>query len=52
MALRAAAAVSGDPLLGWNERVVVAGRAAVARETIVSSPLYSFARWEERVAAE
>ena len=38
-ALRATAAASGDPLLGWEERVVVAGRSAVARETIVANPL-------------
>jgi hypothetical protein len=38
-ALRATAVSSGDPLLGWNERVAAAGRAAVARETIIASPL-------------
>jgi hypothetical protein len=38
-ALRDAAAASGDPRLGWEERVAAAGRSAVARETIIASLL-------------
>jgi hypothetical protein len=38
-ALRAAE----DPLLGWEARVAAAGRSAIARETIIASPLYSIA---------
>ena len=38
--LREAAEDSGVPLLGWNERVTVAGRSAVALKAIYLSPLF------------
>jgi uncharacterized protein YfcZ (UPF0381/DUF406 family) len=39
-ALREKAAASGDPRLGWEERVAAVGRSVAARKVITVSPLF------------